>query len=100
MFYDYAISVQGLHAAELTLDRSARRIAAGSPLSQATSQTPSQARSPNAPAGTESDSLSLSPVDYAAEAISSKAAEISYTANAKVIAMQRKLERDTLDVLA
>lgn len=95
----YSSSIEGLRSAELMLDKAARNIAAGRVVAQ-----PSEGRGDVvqiSPAGQSAASTSsFTPVDYAAELIAMKEAEIAAKANLKVLSSQIKLERETLDLFA
>jgi len=95
----YSISVGGIHNAEVALEQAARKIAAGradatqSPKAQDTVNISSEGMRAAAPA-------SCSTVDYAAEIMAVKEAEVAIKANFKSFAVQQKLDREILDLFA
>lgn len=95
----YSLSVEGMHNAEIALERAARRIAVGRDLENPPSgfgdtvEISSAGRSAASPAAG-------APVDYAAEIIAVKQAETALKANLKAFASQRDLDRIALDLFA
>jgi hypothetical protein len=95
----YSSSIEGLRNAELILDKAARNIAAGGVVNQSPQGLGDTVQI--SPAGQSAASASsFTPVDYAAELIAAKQAEIAAKANLKVLSSQIKLERETLDLFA
>ncbi len=95
----YSLTTEGIHNAEIALERAARKIALGqapgaSPSSQQdTVDISSAGRSAASPA-------SSIPVDYAAEIVAVKEAETALKANLKAFAAQRDLEREAINLYA
>ncbi len=95
----YSMSIEGVHNAEVALDRAARKIAAGNnpervtPGPEDTVEISSSGMRAAYPA-------SSTPVDYAAEIVAVKQAETMLKANLKAFASQQKLEREILDLYA
>jgi len=87
-----SISLQGLQSAELRFERAARNIAGG--------------HSPASESGVaDDDSFQLStpqdkPVDYVRELLAVIESKTAAKANLKVMAMQRELDKSTLDLMA
>lgn len=95
----YSTSLEGLHNAELMLDKAARNIAAGRDLDQP-SRSPQDTVQISSAGQSAASASPFGPVEYAAELINAKEAEIAAKANLKVLSSQIKLERETLDLFA
>ena len=95
----YSLTAEGIHNAEIALERAARKIASArepgtSPFSQPdTVEISSAGRSAASPATDV-------PVDYAAEIIAVKEAETALKANIKACAVQRDLEHEAINLYA
>lgn len=95
----YSLTADGIHNAEIALERAARKIALGrepgtSPFSQQdTVDISSAGRSAASPATND-------PVDYAAEIVAVKEAETALKANLKAFAVQRDLEHEAINLYA
>lgn len=95
----YSLSLEGIHNAEVALERAARNIA--------------RAGTEQQPAAAAMDSVQISsagmkaaypsanaPVDFATELVNVKQAEVALKANFKTFASEQKLEREFLDLFA
>ncbi len=91
----YSFSTEGIHNAEIALERAARKIAS--------------AREPETASSSQQDTVEISSagksaanisVDYAAEIVALKKAETALRANLKAFAAQRDLEREALNLYA
>jgi hypothetical protein len=99
MSYDFAASMQGVRAAWDALDRAAHRIAAGSVQARRT-PPPGAQKDPvsgRQTSGTGDDTMKL---DLAEEMGNLQRAKIGVQVNTRVMAVERDLDRDTLDILA
>jgi len=96
----YFISMEGIRSAEQLFNQAARRIGEGRPAMQ-----PAQSPAPSdlvrlSSVGPVTASPSLAPVDYAAEMLTIIEAKIGFETSLKVTAVQQKLDRNMLDLLA
>jgi len=95
----YALSAEGIHNAEIALERAARRIATGfntelpPPFLEDTVQISEAGRSASSPSPS-------TPVDFATEIVAVKQAETALRANLKAFAAQRDLEREAINLYA
>ncbi len=95
----YSYSIEGIHNAEIALERAARKIAIGR--EPEGSYPGSRDTVEISTAGLSAASASAgAPVDYAAEIIAIKQAETALEANLRAFASQRDLERVVLDLFA
>ncbi len=95
----YAISLEGIRAAEQRINTAARNIASGR-----SERQPVESPAPSdlvelSSAGPVTGSSSSSLVDYATEIVTIIEARIGLEANLKVTASQQQLDRNTLDLL-
>ncbi len=97
MSYVYSVSSEGIHNAEIALERAARRIASGRTLDYSAGPGDTVEISS---AGMLAGSPAPASVDYAAEIIAVKQAETALKANLKAFAAQRDLEREAINLYA
>jgi hypothetical protein len=95
----YSLSIEGVHNAEVALERAARKIAAGYVPDRA-SAVPEDTVEISSSGTRAANPGSSPPPDYAAEIVAVKQAETLLKANLKVFASQQKLEREILDLYA
>jgi hypothetical protein len=95
----YSSAIEGLHNAELMLDRATRNIASGR-VADRSAQAPGDTLQISQAGQSAASGSSFTPVDYAAELINVQQAAIEAKANLKVLSSQFKLERETLDLFA
>ena len=95
----YSSAIEGLHNAELMLDRAARNIASGR-VADRPARVPGDTVQISQAGQSAASSSPFSPVDYASELINVQQAAIAAKANLKVLSSQFKLERETLDLFA
>lgn len=99
MGYDYAASVEGVRSAWRNLGQTAHRVAAGSVGAR---HTPPPGAGPDPISGkapADGDSVVLK-LDVAEEMLNLNLAEIGVKANTRVMAVERELDKETLDILA
>ena len=95
----YSSSIEGIHNAEVALERAARKIAAGNNPERA-APGPEDTVEISSSGIRAASPASIAPADYAAEIVAAKQAETMLRANLKAFSSQQKLEREILDLYA
>ncbi len=95
----YSLSIEGIHNAEVALERAARKIASGRisdfPFPETADTVDISSSGRSAASAAESG-----PVDYAAEIVAIKQAETTLKANLRTFVSQRDLDREALNLYA
>ena len=100
MSQGYSISIEGIRAAELRLDRAARNLANGRTMAPSAQRAASSDLVRLHSADPAAATQSASAVDYAHEMVTIIEARTGFDANLKVVASQEQLDRSALDLLA
>ncbi len=95
----YSLSAEGIHNAEIALERAARRIASGHDTDNLPSSPQDKIDISSAGRAAASPAPNT-PVDYATEIVAIKEAETALMANLKAFASQRNMDREAINLYA
>ncbi len=95
----YSLSIEGVHNAEVALERAAHKIATGS-TSEHPSSGPEDTIAISSAGRLAAYPAANTPVNYATELVAVEQSKTALKANLKAFALQQKLERETLDLFA